>query len=153
MSASYTSYAVIGIEIALDGDGGPNLILPRTVRGCEHEVPDDMKFCPECGKPREEETEAYFDLQDLKLENLSTAFDTDYKHMYLGAVVEGDDYSRGEKLPVSKCIKVLDELNKAPIIIRRKEAKIPDEFKEILIKLIADNLESYGIWAVQYCSY
>lgn len=46
MGASYTAYAVIGVEIP-----AAKLYREARVRLCQHEAPAGATFCPTCGKP------------------------------------------------------------------------------------------------------
>lgn len=149
MSSNYTSYAVIGIQIPMEDDVA--VIGTKIMRnGCEHNVPLNKRFCSECGKPRITFARyLYWDNINLKSSKLDRVFDTDGENTYIGYIVSSGIYgSDATRRPLPDINAVREN-----IVNLGKTAKVPDGFKENFAKLIKDNLDSFGLWAVQYCSY
>lgn len=140
MGVDYYATALIGCEVPRD-------VFFRTVkkRGCRSELVEGAQFCPSCGKPTwiEEEMGPWEVLEDdhklgLHLkgkagEIVRFAFTTDEKRGFAGLyrIGAGDDAGR---LPwPDRCVK--------------------EATREALEPLGLWDEESFGLWAVQYCSY
>jgi len=150
MSASYKSYVVIGIQIPTM-ENGAAFVKRIPSNGCEHDIPESKKFCSECGKPRItfKEKRLYWDDIKLRSPTLCRAFDTNSENAYIGYIGSSGGYgSDATRMPLPDINAVREN-----IVNLEKTAEVPDEFKEDFARVIKDNLDSFGLWVVQYCSY
>ena len=149
------SYAVIGIKLPTNDCGGwaKKHIIMKT--NCDHKFPKKAKFCPECGTPRAEikcevSQSDYFYYEDMekmaKKFCLKVCTDTDSRNVYVGSIAHADDDDwiiHNAVEPVLKNIELLIEA-----LRKNKKAKFVFDEKDL-----KEYYNSFGIYAVQNCSY
>jgi hypothetical protein len=133
MSVSYSGLAVVGCQVPID-----KFDKVEDVPGCEHQVPEGNKFCPECGAPALKREEVDFDWYEFfdEHDELTWGFTTDDKELIVGAIGAGAE-GEGENLRRAN-----DELE-----------NLGERTKAVLEPLGLWDLDTFDLWCVMRCSY
>ena len=155
MGVDYQAEAIIGVRV----DARQMKLCwteNKVIRGCVHDVPEESKFCSECGQPREVDfTEQDEDLMEQityhrKFHGLSVAYDgtvhdcPDTAVFVVGKYLVTTDSNRSGSSNMA--FKQL----LTPII---KLAHIKQEIKAVLEPLGLWDETMFGIYSVLNCSY
>lgn len=133
MSVDYNAYAVLGVMIPKE-----KLFRISTVPHEEHPIPEGAEFCPKCGKrvsvtektPIYEEGSRQNNWTDL-LGSFPIVWGTDQEEAYVG------EWTRNGRKPI------------VPSSFETIKAKL----REVLEPLGLWDEETFGLYAVLYCSY
>lgn len=152
MSAYYYSKAIIGCEIDL------RLMWESyEMPYCQHQVDPVMKFCPECGKENMmlvcykrkfgEDKEDYQEWSESDLERFGLGYDAFEDGVYFVASTDGKQVVAG----LVAC--GYDIWNGGSIGFSKVDNDLKNRTKEALKRFGLWNESSYGLYAIQYCSY
>ena len=140
MSASYYASAVVGIILPIKDK---DLQYEVEKRGCEHDVPENAKFCPYCGKSKTEIIIKKIDSYELETiinkTYLKYAYTTDQLDIAIGDKTVECNLNYGSptasiEIPnlafINKeLIKVRDDLQKHPEL---SKTSLPESFQKAM---------------------
>lgn len=104
MSISHYVYLIKGYKISRE-----QAHVKTTKRGCDHSVPENAKFCPECGKPRTQTDEAIHDYFDGEKIIRNVRFVSIYRQekFFIGKVISTvADYGQQWEKKISEEIEI-----------------------------------------------
>lgn len=113
MGYSIYTYVVFGIKTPRS-----NMKQTVKVRSCNHNVTEDMNFCPQCGKP------VFFEETDEVLESMNS-FDLSYFYC---------DYQRDTEVVLGFCLNKTSSSDDVPVVCGEPTSKMTVEILDFCKK-------------------